>query len=86
MASSQTHFDLLIFLEGSGTIRWGGEHAAYAPAQVWMIPAALGPFQVAPSTRTSLLRTYVPRRPGEFGPGLTKHGVSEAEWSRLVYR
>jgi mannose-6-phosphate isomerase len=86
MASSQTHFDLLIFLEGSGTIRWDRENAAYAPAQVWMIPAALGPFQVAPGTRTTLLRTYVPRQPGEFGPGLTQHGVSEAEWSRLVYR
>jgi mannose-6-phosphate isomerase len=86
MASLQRCFDLLIFLEGSGTIQWGGEHAAYAPAQVWMIPAALGRFRVAPNTRTSLLRTYVPRQPGEFGPGLTQHGVSEAEWSRLVHR
>ena len=86
MASLQSYFDLLIFLEGSGTIRWDRESAAYAPVQVWMIPAALGPFQVAPGSRTSLLRTYVPRQPGEFGPGLTQRGVSEAEWSRLVHR
>ncbi len=86
MAGLQSCFDLLIFLEGSGTIQWGREQAAYSPAQVWMIPAALGAFQVAPDTRTSLLRTYVPRQPGEFGPGLTQLGVSEAEWSRLVHR
>jgi mannose-6-phosphate isomerase len=86
MASLQSSYDLLIFLEGTGTIQWGGEHASYAPAQVWMVPAALGPFEVAPGLQTTLLRTYVPRQPGEFGPALTQHGVSEAEWSRLVHR
>ena len=78
--------ELLIFLEGSGTLRWKSECAAYGPAQVWMIPAALGPYEIAPVDRTSLLRTYVPREPGEFGPALSAKGVKEADWSRLVHK
>ena len=48
MGSSAEYFDLLIFLEGSGTIRWQSEHVDFAPAQVWMIPAGLGAYQIAP--------------------------------------
>jgi mannose-6-phosphate isomerase len=79
-------FELLVFLGGEGTIRWNREHAAYAPAQVWMIPAGLGAYEIAPVARTSLLRTHVPREPGEFGPALSGSGVNEADWSRLVHR
>lgn len=84
MGSSAEYFDLIIFLEGSGTIRWQGEQVNFGPVQVWMIPAALGAYQIAPDVPTSLLRTFVPREPGEFGPGLTQGGVSEGEWLRLV--
>ncbi len=86
VSTSQENFDLLIFLEGTGNILWGQDHTAYGPAQVWMIPAALGAYQVAPEARTSFLRTFVPRVPGEFGPGLALRGVSEQEWSRLVHQ
>jgi mannose-6-phosphate isomerase len=61
--ASREHFDVLIFLEGSGTIRWGGKGEPYEPAQVWLFPAALGKYELAPDdprSRTSLLRTYVP--------------------------
>ncbi|HXA79326.1 MAG TPA: type I phosphomannose isomerase catalytic subunit [Candidatus Acidoferrales bacterium] len=85
-ATSQGSFDLLIFLEGAGTIHWNREHAAYGPAQVWMIPAGLGAYTIVPGPPTSFLRTYVPREPGEFGPALSSKGVKEADWSRLVHR
>jgi mannose-6-phosphate isomerase len=86
MGSSAENFDLLIFLQGSGAIRWQGEQVEYAPAQVWMIPAGLGAYQIAPTAGTSLLRTFVPREAGEFGAGLARSGVSEADWSRLVHK
>lgn len=86
MGSSAEYFDLLIFLEGAGEIRWQGGRADFMPAQVWMIPAGLGAYQIAPVSRTSLLRTSVPREAGEFGSGLTRSGVSEAQWSRLVHK
>src|SRR5208337_724127 len=56
---STQRFELLIFLEGRGQIRWAAERAAYRPAQVWLIPAALGRLELVPETHTSLLRTYV---------------------------
>ena len=85
-STSPEHFELLIFLEGTGTILWGHERAAYAPAQVWMLPAALDRYLLAPEAPTSLLRTYVPGDAAEFARRLAAQGVSEAEASRLVYR
>ncbi|MGA7914089.1 MAG: type I phosphomannose isomerase catalytic subunit [Candidatus Acidiferrales bacterium] len=84
-STSPEHFDLLIFLEGHGSLRWGGESTEYAPAQTWLVPAALGAYQLNPGARTTLLRTYVPTRIDEFARKLADQGVSESAWSRLVY-
>jgi len=84
-ASSREHFDLLIFLEGSGIIEWPSGRAAYAPAQVWMVPAALGEYQFLPAAHTSLLRAYVPGNPGELVRRLEGQGVTGAELSRVAH-
>ena len=67
--TSGEHFDVLIFLEGKGSIRWGGKSEPYGPAQVWLLPASLGKYELLPEVqepgatpRTSLLRTYVPSK------------------------
>lgn len=83
--TSAEHFELLIFLEGRGHIRWGTEQAAYAPAQMWLIPAALGKFELVPKGSTSLLRTYVPGVLNNLKENLAERGVSDAEWLRLVH-
>jgi mannose-6-phosphate isomerase class I len=85
-ASSREHFDLMIILEGSGTFESHDSRPEYAPAQVWMIPAALGAYQIEPSSRTTLLRTYVPSGPDEFLQRLKNSRVEESKWSRLVHR
>ncbi|HXQ25350.1 MAG TPA: type I phosphomannose isomerase catalytic subunit [Candidatus Acidoferrales bacterium] len=85
-ATSREHFDLLIFLDGSGSIQWGADRAEYAPAQVWLLPAALGDYLLAPDARTLLLRTYVPGDLKELGRRLAEQGVAEADWSGLVHR
>ncbi len=53
-------FKLVIFLEGTGRIRWREGSAAYAPFQVWMIPAALQAHEFVPESPTSLLGAFVP--------------------------
>ncbi len=78
------HFDLLIILAGSGHIEWGDAAADYAPAQVWLLPAALGAYQVAPRNPTTLLRTYVPDV-NDFVRRLADQRVEESAWARLVY-
>jgi len=84
-ASSREHFELMIILEGAGDFEWQDSRAKYAPAQVWVIPAALGAYRIAPSSRTKILRTYVPSSPNEFLERLKNSGVDESKWSRLVY-
>jgi mannose-6-phosphate isomerase len=53
--SSSEHFDLRVFLEGTGRICWHDGEAEYAPRQIWMFPASLGKLELAPISRTSLL-------------------------------
>lgn len=84
-STSREHFDLLVFLKGQGQIRWDAEGAGYGPAQVWMIPAALGAYQLEPGSRTALLHTYVPGDIHEFVRRLADQGIPEAAWARLVY-
>jgi mannose-6-phosphate isomerase len=81
---SSDHFDLWIFLEGRGTLRWGRERAAYAPAQAWLIPAALGVYEIVPDAQTSILRTYVPGDLGELARRLEARGIPAADVDRLV--
>jgi mannose-6-phosphate isomerase len=81
---SPAHFDLWTFLEGSGTIRWGRERAPYAPAQAWLVPAALGVFEIVPDERTSLLRAYVPGDLGELARGLEARGLPGVAVSTLI--
>jgi mannose-6-phosphate isomerase len=84
-ASSREHFDLLIFLEGEGSIEWGDGTAEYGQAQPWMIPAALGAYEISPRSRTALLRTYAPADMAEFAARLEERGVQRSRWSRVVY-
>jgi mannose-6-phosphate isomerase len=83
--TSHEHFDLLIFLDGRGCIRWGSERVDFAPMQVWMLPAALGAFELAPDSPTALLRTFVPGDLDEFARQLSDQGVPQAALRALVH-
>jgi len=84
-STSPEHFDLLIFLEGCGRFCWKQGEVRYAPAQVWMLPAGLGGYNIEPEERTVLLHTYVPDIVQDFVQRLRDQQVDEAEWSRLVH-
>ena len=83
--SSREHFDLLVFLDGSGQIEWADGAAGYGRAQLWIIPAALGAYEIVSQSRTSLLRTYVPADLGEFAHRLEEQGVDRGRLSKLIY-
>jgi mannose-6-phosphate isomerase len=84
-SSSSEHFEILITLEGHGEISCGSERVEYGPAQAWMIPAALGKFEMRPNACTSLLRTYPPASIEAARRDLAAVGLKEAEISRLVH-
>ena len=83
--TSPERFELLVILSGMGEIIWDDGRVPYAPADLWLMPAALGSYEVACAKPTSLLRTYVPKDPGEFARLAQQHGVDAAAASRLVY-
>jgi mannose-6-phosphate isomerase len=85
LATSPEHFELLIILEGRGSIQWGGESVEYAPAQTWLLPAALGAYQLTPREKTSALRAYVPAPFDDVARKLAAEGVSKSDLARLVY-
>lgn len=79
------HFDLLIFLDGRGSFHWRDQHADFAPMQVWLLPAALGSYEIAPSAATTVLRTNVPDNLAELARHLAGQGVSPENLSRIVH-
>jgi mannose-6-phosphate isomerase len=76
-STSPKHFDLLIFLEGGGNLCTKHDRFDYRPAHVWLLPAALGAYEIEPASSTSLLRTYVPSASIEFTRALREEGVAE---------
>jgi mannose-6-phosphate isomerase len=89
LASSPHHLDILIFLEGQGSLQWRGAEAAYKPAQVWLIPAALGEFRIEPapgSDATTILRTYAPPSLDHFARELTHRGIPASAAQSLIHR
>ncbi len=82
--TSPEHFDLLIFLEGKGRIEFADGAEPFAPAEVWLLPAALGAYQLVPESSTTLLRTYVPDL-HDFVRRLADERVEETAWSRVVH-
>jgi len=85
-ASSREHFDLLIFLDGRGSIRWGTNRMDYAPMQTWMLPAALGAYELTPDSPTALLSAFVPSDLDEFARLLADQGVPQAVLRAMVHR
>ncbi|HEV2206814.1 MAG TPA: type I phosphomannose isomerase catalytic subunit [Candidatus Acidoferrales bacterium] len=84
-ASSHERFEMLVILDGNGRIQWEEAAAEYSRAQLWIIPAALGAYRIAPQSRTSLLRIYEPADMEEFVRRLEERGVDRSRWSKLIY-
>ncbi|MHB8540821.1 MAG: class I mannose-6-phosphate isomerase [Candidatus Acidiferrales bacterium] len=83
--TSGDDFDLLIVMGGLGRIRIGDADVEYAPAQTWLLPAALGKYELAPAAPTMLLRTFVPASLEEYRNQLASEGAEEAKISRIIY-
>jgi mannose-6-phosphate isomerase len=83
--TSPEHFELIVILEGTGSLSVGADALSYERAHVWLLPAALGAYEMKPTSPTSVLRTYVPDSVDEFTDQLKAAGISSADISRLVH-
>jgi len=84
-ATSPNRFELLIVISGQGRIECETQSASYGPAEAWLLPAALGAYQLAPESPTSLLRTFVPDL-DQYARELAGQGAGEAALSRVLHR
>jgi mannose-6-phosphate isomerase len=82
--TSAGSFELLVILSGSGTIESGHEKQPYARMQVWLLPAALGAYQLAPGEPSVVLHTCVPDLEA-YCRRLDGLGIPREEWSRIVH-
>ena len=78
-------FELLVPLEGHGRIRWRSESMPYLPGEAWMLPAALGEFQLVARSATRLLRTYVPDLE-QLSRELAEHHLSLSQRTAILRR
>jgi mannose-6-phosphate isomerase len=83
-ATSAERFEILIFISGRGRIESGSESAPYGPAEVWLLPAALGAYRLIPGSASTLLRTCVPDLQA-FARQLANENVPQSAIARLVH-
>jgi mannose-6-phosphate isomerase len=76
-------FELLVPLQGHGRIHWRSESMPYGPGEAWMLPAALGEYDLSAQAPTKLLRTYVPDLE-QLSRELEGQGFSESQRSAVL--
>jgi len=76
-------FELLVPFEGHGRIHWRSESMPYNAGEAWMLPAALGEYDLTAQSPTKLLRTYVPDME-QLSRELEGQGFSESQRSAVL--
>ncbi len=84
-ATSPERFELLIVISGQGRIECEAQSASYGPAEAWLLPAALGDYQLAPESPTSLLRTFVPDL-DQYARELAGQGAEATALARVLHQ
>jgi mannose-6-phosphate isomerase len=83
-ATSRGQFELLIFLAGDGRLEFADGSETFSPAQVWLLPAALGNYRLAPDSATTVLRTYVPNL-NDLAQRFCEEHIPVEQWTRVVH-
>jgi mannose-6-phosphate isomerase len=85
VAIDPDRFELLIPLQGHGRIHWRSESMPYNPGEAWLLPAALGEYDLAAQAATKLLRTYVPDLE-QLSRELVGNGLNESQRSAILHQ
>jgi mannose-6-phosphate isomerase len=84
ISTSPERFELLIFLGGRGRMEFAGGAEAFSPAEVWLVPAGLGDYNLVAENHSTLLRTYVPDLI-RLSEQLRKERVEESALAQVVH-
>ncbi len=77
-------FELLVILDGSGSLSWRANLASYHRGECWFVPASQGKVEVVPETHTTFLRSFVPEVAALRGE-LRRGGISERALSQTIF-
>jgi mannose-6-phosphate isomerase len=77
-------FELVVILEGSGSLSWPDSAARYHRGECWLVPASQGSIWVQPEAPTSLIRTYVPDV-AALRTELHRGGISAAALAQVIF-
>lgn len=77
-------FELIVILEGAGSLAWPDSAARYHRGECWLVPASQAHIGVLPETATSLIRTYVPDIP-VLRRELHRDGISAAALAQVIF-
>jgi mannose-6-phosphate isomerase class I len=77
-------FELIVILEGAGTLAWPDSAARYHRGECWLVPASQTHVDVLPEAPTSLIRTYVPDIPA-LRTALHQAGISAAALAQVFF-
>lgn len=80
----EARFELLVILDGAGTLSWPESAAHYHRGECWLVPASQGRIEVWPEVPTSFIRTWVPDL-AVLGSELHREGVSAAALAQAVF-
>jgi len=84
IAIDPERFELIVILEGAGTLAWPDSAVRYHRSECWLVPASQTRVDVLPEASTSLIRTYVPDIP-VMRTKLHQAGVSAAALAQVFF-
>lgn len=84
IAVDPERFELIVILEGAGSLAWPDSTARYRRGECWLVPASQGRIDVFPEAATSLIRTFVPDIP-VLRTELHRNGISAAALAQVVF-
>jgi mannose-6-phosphate isomerase len=84
IAVEPERFELIVILEGAGSLAWPDSAARYHRGECWLIPASLTRFDILPEAPTSLIRTYVPDIP-VLRTELHQDGISAGALAQVIF-
>jgi len=77
-------FELIVILEGAGSLAWPDSGARYHRGECWLLPASQSYLGVLPETPTSLIRTYL-LDISALKTQLHRDGVSAAALAQVIF-
>jgi mannose-6-phosphate isomerase len=77
-------FELIVILDGAGSVAWPDSAARYHRGECWLVPASQGHIEFLPEAPTTLLRPFVPEL-AVLRTELHRGGISAAALAQVIF-